>query len=284
MMESNCSFQERSIIAYIIGCFLIFGVMISYIPQHLAIIKRRSSQGISWITIFLANISTCSNTINAVLEQWDTLTCCFEFGFWKCNASLLSIYQISVGWFNSLLLFILVLLFFPKEIDIRNKRVAIISWWIYVVGLIFLSSGAGGILLYKEGSNSKVVSDYAFSFGIISTVAILCQWTPQIWKTWNAKEVGSLSIMMLLLQAPGSFIVVIFQGILYRESVSTWLTFLLTGIQQTILLILCLVFEFRRRQKTKLNQQETIQADEKNLFLIQHKLKMTVFDMTTICK
>ena len=55
---------------------------------------------------------------------------------------------------------------------------------------------------------------------------------------------------MLLLQAPGSFLVVIFH-IQYHENVSTWLPFFMTGIQQTVLLILCVVYEVKRIRNQK---------------------------------
>jgi hypothetical protein len=69
---------------------------------------------------------------------------------------------------------------------------------------------------------------------------------------------------MLLLQTPGSFLVVIFQGLLYHESVSTWLSFLFTGLQQLVLLILCIIYDrvfeklFRKKQP-----EHSVQADEK---------------------
>ena len=55
---------------------------------------------------------------------------------------------------------------------------------------------------------------------------------------------------MLLLQAPGSFLVVFFE-IQYHENISTWLTFFITGVQQVILLILCFYFEIKKRKALK---------------------------------
>jgi hypothetical protein len=54
-------------------------------------VKRKSAEGISWLSILLANISTGSNVINACLEQWDTIDCCQSVGFLECNANLLSV-------------------------------------------------------------------------------------------------------------------------------------------------------------------------------------------------
>lgn len=83
---------------------------------------------------------------------------------------------------------------------------------------------------------------------------------------------------MLLLQAPGSFFVVLFQvkisiyfnshrkGIIYKQNVSTWLNYLLTGIQQVILVIECIVFEIRKRRMKK-KELDTATPDETTPFI-----------------
>jgi len=96
MFESNCKFDNKPTVSYIVGGLLILGVFISWFPQHFKIIRYKTSQGISWLTIFLGNLSTINNTINVIMEQWNTLICCPSFGFWKCNGALLSILSNSI--------------------------------------------------------------------------------------------------------------------------------------------------------------------------------------------
>jgi hypothetical protein len=72
---------------------------------------------------------------------------------------------------------------------------------------------------------------------------------------------------MLMIQAPGSFLVSYFQGVQYRESVSTWLPFFVTGIEQVILLILCIIFLLKKRIHEKKQRKWNIQeSEEKPLF------------------
>jgi len=298
---SECKYEEKHWFAYALGIFLIVGVFVSWASQHIAILRSKSSQGISWVTIFLANVSTSCNTINVILEDFNkTIRCCGIFGTSHCNEALLSTYQIASGWINSVFVFILILIYFPKDIlksesivinsrsvtpfhssdskgsissyesvpnfdtthltvkkvetgpNYIQKRRGIIAFIIYILFCLILFPGIS-VLLYSiyGGSDSSPTIKFAFSLGILSTVCNVLQYTPQIIKTLFEKEVGSLSIVMLLLQAPGSFMVVVFQGVLYKENVSTWLPFFITGIQQVILLTICIVFELRKRRQAK---------------------------------
>jgi len=266
-MGDDCVFNEQEWYTYGLGLVLIFGVILSYVPQHYAIIKSKSARGISWIMIALANLSTCCNTINAVLEQWKKIACCNEFSALQCNAVMLPLYQISVGWINSFILFVLVIVYFPlrdfppnlmreeeNEIYKRNCKSQKLSIWTFVAYLVLnlvAATVAGAVLLIVYGRDSSPLKGYAFALGLVATCATIIQWTPQIWKTWNAKDIGNLSIAMLLLQTPGSFLVVIFQGILNHENISTWMPFFLTGIQQSVLLAICIYLEARRYWRKK---------------------------------
>ena len=67
---------------------------------------------------------------------------------------------------------------------------------------------------------------------------------PQIWMTWHLGHVGSLSIPMMLIQTPGSFV---WSGSLAArlgiEGWSTWGVFLVTGCLQGCLLGMGICFE-----------------------------------------
>lgn len=48
--------------------------------------------------------------------------------------------------------------------------------------------------------DGHVFKDYTFGIGVVSAIANIIQWSPQIYKTFKTFEIGSLSILMLLLQ------------------------------------------------------------------------------------
>lgn len=81
-----------------------------------------------------------------------------------------------------------------------------------------------------------------FLLGLAGTACVIVQWTPQIWTTWKLKAVGSLSLLMLLIQLPGTLIVIYFQGFVNSAHWSTVLPYIVTAIQFFILIALCLFF------------------------------------------
>jgi len=78
------------------------------------------------------------------------------------------------------------------------------------------------------------------------------QYLPQIWMTWHLGHVGSLSIPMMLIQTPGSFVwsgsLAVRLGI---EGWSTWGVFLVTGCLQGCLLVMGICFEVKARWTTQ---------------------------------
>jgi purine-cytosine permease-like protein len=63
----------------------------------------------------------------------------------------------------------------------------------------------------------------------------------------------SLSLATLGMQMPGALMVVIFQA-MNNADFTTWTPFLLSAVQQFILILLCLFFMYKERQQEKANQ------------------------------
>lgn len=86
-----------------------------------------------------------------------------------------------------------------------------------------------------------------FLLGIVGTIAVVVQWAPQIWTTWKLQAVGSLSIVMLLIQLPGTLIVIYFQAVINRAHWSTVLPYVVCSVEFVILISLCAFFMIRDR-------------------------------------
>lgn len=90
---------------------------------------------------------------------------------------------------------------------------------------------------------------WANILGIMATILAAIQYLPQIWMTWHLGHVGSLSIPMMLIQTPGSFLwSASLAARLGAEGWSTWGVFLVTGCLQGCLLVMGISFELKARR------------------------------------
>jgi len=85
---------------------------------------------------------------------------------------------------------------------------------------------------------------------VLATVLASVQYLPQLHTTWRRKDVGSLSIPMMCVQTPGSFV---WAGSLAARvgwaGWSAWVVYVVTGCLQGVLLGMGVWFEVGRRRK-----------------------------------
>ena len=146
----------------------------------------------------------------------------------------------------------LFLLFFPRTpSDAKSKneptyRLAITVFLVSIVHLV-LTFLLSVIIIYVYPSH---LSSWAHFLGILGTCLAAIQFLPQIWTTWKLQEVGSLSIPMMCIQTPGSFVWVGSLAARFGwEGWSTWGIYLVTGVLQGCLLVMGITFELRDRRK-----------------------------------
>ena len=72
-----------------IGWFLVIGTILSYMPQVsppcldlifqcITIIQKRTILGVSWISPFIGVASIGGVLLNAIILQWDSISCCLD--------------------------------------------------------------------------------------------------------------------------------------------------------------------------------------------------------------
>lgn len=154
---------------------------------------------------------------------------------------------------HSLILF---LAYFPRLPDLPNNSAKTQYTWRTAVGVaaICLMHGLATIIISVAlgMSRPKLLGSWANIMGISATVLAAIQYFPQIWMTYTLGHVGSLSIPMMLIQTPGSFV---WAGSLAArlgaEGWSTWGIFLVTGCLQGCLLVMAIYFELRARKESQ---------------------------------
>ncbi|KAI9630485.1 hypothetical protein KEM48_013981 [Puccinia striiformis f. sp. tritici PST-130] len=98
-----------------------------------------------------------------------------------------------------------------------------------------------------DHSTVRLLRIWASASGILSLILAACQYLPQIKKTWNLRLVGSLSIPMMIIQTPGSFLFVYSLAIRPGLNWTTWIVYLVTGILQGVLLVLCIFWKIKQQ-------------------------------------
>ena len=105
---------------------------------------------------------------------------------------------------------------------------------------------------------------WANFLGIFSTILASIQYFPQIYTTYMLGRVGSLSIPMMCIQTPGSFLwAASLAARLGKAGWSAWGVYVVTGLLQGCLLFMAIRFELRdRRKRQQLAEGEVEPEDE----------------------
>jgi hypothetical protein len=98
---------------------------------------------------------------------------------------------------------------------------------------------------------------WAEFLGIFATVLASIQYFPQIYTTYMLRRVGSLSIPMMCIQTPGSFLwAASLAARLGTQDWSAWGVYVVTGSLQGALLVMAIYFELQARKTQKPGREE----------------------------
>ena len=234
--ENSCQ-KEFSLTSVIVGIIIIFGIFLTYIPQYYKIIKDKSSKGISSNYILLYNITNFTNFYGTLLINFYLVNCCISVSNKKCFNLIIPIFQMFTPWAAVFILYIIFLIYDEKSNYYGFKSYPIISFLLFVIFFIFILGfiGMGFLLEFpKYQENIKIFGDF---LNIISTITCIFCLLPQIYQIYKQKNIGNLSLLSILMQAPGSLLVFIYQFNILKAPFSIGMPYLFSFIFQTILLI-----------------------------------------------
>jgi len=225
--------------------------------------------------VLLGTVSGTASIANILTlpESTRDMACCSEIGSFPCAAALLGIAQIGVQWacfffmyvpvystvlsadLASMLLF---LIFFPRnpqpsELDEQDAKIP--TWKeaivVLAVSIAFFIIALLGSIIFVYAAPSHL-RGWANFLGLLATLLAAIQYVPQIIMTWRLQETGSLSIPMMCIQTPGSFVFAASLAVrLGPGGWSAWGLFIFTGILQGFLLGMSLWFLWRDRKAAK---------------------------------
>ncbi|KAG9305450.1 hypothetical protein G9A89_021168 [Geosiphon pyriformis] len=210
------------------------------------------------ISIFIA----CGLLVS-YLPQYKMIQCCAYVASGECFENTLGVIQLALQWSMFTLIFILFLLYFPEHRKLTTYIPHIhygnppstrsLEWRIslgvtFTVLTHFLLVTLISAYFLATRPTSELAIYWADLLGVISMLLASVQYIPQIWRTWRRKAVGALSIPMMLMQTPGSFLFVYSLAIRPGTNWTSWIVFLVTGCLQGILLIMCIAWHFRAKR------------------------------------
>ncbi|RAK99746.1 PQ-loop repeat-containing protein [Aspergillus ibericus CBS 121593] len=233
---------------FILSILIVFGILLSYTPQHVRIITMKSSFGISPYFVLLGTTSGSSALANVISQEQSLqdMACCRVVNGMGCFSGILGILQVGTQCLCFFIILFLFVLFFPRNTSHLPKnsptyRTALIVAGVCIVHalVMLITTIAVG---YTRASSLQQWSNFC---GILSALLASIQYFPQIYTTLRLRCVGSLSIPMMCIQTPGSLV---WAGSLAArlgpKGWSTWGVLIVTACLQGTLLCLGVFFEF----------------------------------------
>eukprot|EP01094_Clydonella_sp_ATCC50884_P007132 TRINITY_DN16311_c0_g1_i1.p1 TRINITY_DN16311_c0_g1~~TRINITY_DN16311_c0_g1_i1.p1 ORF type:complete len:323 (-),score=81.03 TRINITY_DN16311_c0_g1_i1:118-1086(-) len=250
--SSDC-YESASWLAIGFGLFITFGICVSFVPQHYAFIRNKSSKGVSVSTIMISNVAAWTVFLTGVLTSWEQIMCCTHLEFWQIHITLLPLYSLFTPVINYIIIFALMIAYHnPHEDDSGPRQALIMKCLVAVYFLIIIGTSiAGVVLLWATGAGSPALKSFVFGLFVVTFSSTLIQWLPQIWETFKTKTGGELSMLMLAIQAPGTAMIAIFQGVAYDQNFVVWGPYLVTTAQMSFLIALIIYYDRIINPKTK---------------------------------
>ncbi|KAG5462205.1 MAG: hypothetical protein BJ554DRAFT_5496 [Olpidium bornovanus] len=270
LSPSGCPIPSHDALEIAVGLLLLLGMVVSYLPQvggdqeslpvdalekhspqqHYRIIFTKSSEGFSPIFLLMGAVATNCGTLNIVLLQWGLFGCCrTAFTAGDCAASLLGVAQVGTQW----------VMFMGIQRPASTSPPLSEEWKtsVRITTALMVFLVFWGLLsfwtLWYYGSDSNGVARFAGLNGLMSMALGTVQFLPQIYWTWKAK-VRALSIPMMLLQTPGSFLLAYTISIRPGTNWTSWITYLVGGTFQGMLLLLCITWHLRGAGTPRLSE------------------------------
>ncbi|KAI5787153.1 hypothetical protein EDC01DRAFT_660754 [Geopyxis carbonaria] len=268
----ECTSLLHPSVPNLVFSFIIFlGILVSYLPQHYRIIQRGTSEGISPLFLLLGVTSGTCAFLNILILSWGVLGCCGKgIGGFNCFAASMGVAQVGLQWACFAVILTLFLIYFPRASPLDgptahagpSAKTAVIVVVACILHFVVMASTSFYLSLLRSNADDPASHDsppppthtltvWANFLGVQSTVLASIQYIPQLWTTWRLKHVGSLSIPMMCIQTPGSFVWVVSLATREGTAWSTWVTYLITGILQGCLLIMCITWEMKERADRK---------------------------------
>lgn len=197
------------------------------------------------------NVGMMCLTMNLIIISWPYFHISFSL---ETFTSLLPFISVLISWLMCLIYYIIFITYKIKNLE--KRFVSALSYtFTYIIFIILIISLA---LAEQYEHNSSFFFIYEKVLGISSAILNGIVYIPQIYSLLKTQSAGSVSLLMYALQTPGNIFILIFQAILAQNPITTWITYLLVLIEQSIILFLLILFKLREKEHNTQDLEEYI--------------------------
>lgn len=127
-----------------LGVFLLVGTLISFLPQHIKIIRMKSHVGLSLETAILGAVNTSAALVNYIgVEYYEMFDCCEGITGAECFGKVMPFLQLVVAYLCSAAIALLYLGYFDRSWCEQNNMNPAHIWklsWRIVLGCFVLQA------------------------------------------------------------------------------------------------------------------------------------------------
>jgi len=238
--ECKSDLEQMAPANVVLGVFLWFVTAASVIPSIMKPVKKKSTEGMSPMTLLLTNVQQTCTVVNTVLMKSPQLKACSMYP-WGCQPTLITLYQTATAWILLFFVFPTVVWYpFPADEQTRKRNSKL--WRIQQVtcfGLVGVTT-----LWALVADCPRDLAIVGKLFGYASSILMIFRFAPQLKTSCVTRTAGSISYITYVVIGIGGFLMTYFQIFASKEHITTWLPVFVGNCFQTAIVLTCAFFDY----------------------------------------
>eukprot|EP01126_Amoeba_proteus_P041208 TRINITY_DN4422_c0_g1_i14.p1 TRINITY_DN4422_c0_g1~~TRINITY_DN4422_c0_g1_i14.p1 ORF type:complete len:227 (+),score=39.07 TRINITY_DN4422_c0_g1_i14:335-1015(+) len=197
-------------------------------------------------------MSTLGSCYNGINTYWERFNCCLHIPWYRCVEITLAWIQLATYFLCWQMVYITSLVVWPRVRENLEQKQQLqqkqLHWVVFTTYMLGSFVGAGVIVYWNKlySPTSRLYLSMDATIGILSALAMAAYLAPQVYTTWKLQDMGSLSMITVILSIVGTGITTYF---LLQYDATPWIY--VPGLIATffflVLLVMCAHFSHKRK-------------------------------------